>query len=593
MHDVTVYKGGILRSGIKQTAPLNAYLKVDYDRKSEEQNYIWAEYEGTIGYVNQKNVRVDDGEIWDNTLHIVGKPGKKAIFDSENKEFLAENLPDAEIDKIGSVIAELIRVETTVGLTVDAKHRIVAAIVEGRNQPVQVGEGQTRVPTEEEKATRTSETTDTWLKQGIPNLEQVVLQRVNADKPELIAAGLISPTDVLKGVKFSGSDFHKGGQQVVFLRFEDNLGQENRIVYKPSSLAFDRQILGSQVNPLDSLSAATMLDPGGTEISNYKILPILDAEGEDQKYGYMEFVKEDLPQTKDDVLGVYKSVAANMALSFFIGLDDIHYENFIIRKDRIQLIDMEAATGKFTINPNQQLAKYTGAWFDQLWNKGISGNMKDGLGIRGKLKQQIEAKQLTELPTPSEIQSAMLVAFDQIIATAEAPQLEEDWEVLEAGLSLTRSRIVPIPTKAFYGFVDRFRTQDLSLQDWQSLVDTEPSIVKAAQEGHTSTEQSIKNILKSVGTYNALKRGDIPYYSRDLGSTHIYDEEDNQIDAKGHSKIGRDIETEVYSRRKPQKRDFLREIFTAQGIDKIVEANDQLESILQQLKPKENQPEDI
>src|SRR5205085_100685 len=50
--------------------------------------------------------------------------------------------------------------------------------------------------------------------------------------------------DKLVGIRSTGSDFHKGGQQVLILTFSTTTGERLPIVYKPSDLEVDCLITG-------------------------------------------------------------------------------------------------------------------------------------------------------------------------------------------------------------------------------------------------------------------------------------------------------------------------------------------------------------
>src|SRR5262249_53817251 len=82
----------------------------------------------------------------------------------------------------------------------------------------------------------------------VQNVGVQLPQRLARDQQTLIDQRLITPGHQLSTVTFSGSDFHNGGQQVLFLTFTDpNAGADGAprtVVYKPSSLAVDAELFG-------------------------------------------------------------------------------------------------------------------------------------------------------------------------------------------------------------------------------------------------------------------------------------------------------------------------------------------------------------
>jgi hypothetical protein len=100
------------------------------------------------------------------------------------------------------------------------------------------------------------------------------------------------------------------------------------------------------------------------------------------------------PSSATDVLGVYDEVAANMAMSYFVGLDDVHHENILVKKGGVPIIDMEATTGTFRKQSNPNL----GGFYDGLCNEAIY----EGVGV--ELVQAIEVGSLTGLPKGGDVQ---------------------------------------------------------------------------------------------------------------------------------------------------------------------------------------------
>ena len=170
--------------------------------------------------------------------------------------------------------------------------------------------------------------------EAIAHLKNTVLPAIKKDVGRLEQSGLIPQGAALKGIAFTGSDFHKGGKQVLILRFDDH-GAEKKVVYKPSSLMVDSLLFGDQ-------GVASKLG----DVSTYKIVPALSQENKDLGYGYMEFVETGgSPSNAADVLGIYESLAASMAMSFYVGLDDVHYDNIRYPYELLFCLDNETLPG--------------------------------------------------------------------------------------------------------------------------------------------------------------------------------------------------------------------------------------------------------
>lgn len=387
---------------------------------------------------------------------------------------------------------------------------------------------------------------------GLSKLEGMVIERVNRAKRLLVNAKLLTRQHVLTAVKFTGSDFHKGGQQVLFLDFERR-GRKNldprRIVYKPSSIWLDAQLFGND-------SFATMLDPKGETIGNYRLISI------DKSYGFMEFVRSDSPASAEDVLGVYKSIAANMALAYLVGMDDIHQENVLLLKDRIQVIDMEATTGRFKD-------------FDsQLWPRAFEK-------IKKNLGELISHGTLRALPATDDVVSEMNEEFERMLTRASSEELNDEWEGNVDELSRTTTRTVPIATETLtrlVGVVDLRRQAGglRNLEEWQAYLDEKRDDYIWEIAGATGSEaEFVERVLRSPGTFHALCNGDVPYYTRDLSSKRIFDELGNEIDSKGYSKVGKPIGGAMNARRGGNHRRVIRR-FKKQGSGAIATINNAL-----------------
>ena len=389
------------------------------------------------------------------------------------------------------------------------------------------------------------------------NLEEMT-RRVTADRGDLEARGLIAPGDRLSGVDFTGADFHRGGQQVLFLTFTNPERPENRtrIVYKPSSLDVDAALFDQG----SGTSVAEALDPSGTLIGRYHIVAKTGHGG--HGYGYQEFVRTGPgahPTTKDDLLGVYRSIGASMAMSYLVGLDDVHQENVLLLKDRIQVIDMEATTGVFKTDDDK-------GFNSQLWGKALMRIRED----LGKLGMQ---NRLAEVPSTPEAVTAAETGFKQVLANRRAPD--------PTALAGSRSRFVPLATMAFGAAIATIAKENMDYAAWAARLDTDAPAadpnspekdanVVQSMIGHSGvTPADAVTILKRQAVFDALRRGDIPLFTRDLGSSQIYDEAGTAFTLTAHPKVGAGIATEMRGRAEGATDEPLRhfEIFVSKQIE--------------------------
>ena len=201
----------------------------------------------------------------------------------------------------------------------------------------------------------------------------------------------------LQRIKSTGSDFHKGGKQVLILTFEivhtvdydtppilsAPSKEELKVVYKPSDLEVDCRIVGDSaaVNRVlvDFMTASlfeiynrrlqtiktTEPDFTGEPLTTYRILPrpllpIRDA------YGYIQYLDHDLSGTAQQIFGYYPFGASDYLIfqsqnkeeitrSFYrqegalaalcgsFSLIDMHIENVRVKNYRPYLIDLEVS----------------------------------------------------------------------------------------------------------------------------------------------------------------------------------------------------------------------------------------------------------
>jgi hypothetical protein len=510
-----IRKGGITRSGILADIPADTL--VTYDSTRQSPTYVFVAHGGQSGFVNRSHL-LEGQQLANSDFYAVEHRANNyvKVYDAAAGKYFKDVLPlsfaPQLIADLSTILNALTTAESTTKLTVDKKRNVIKNVIHqaALGAPVDAG---------------------LWPL-AAANLT-VVKRRVQDDFDTLARAGLVTWTSILESVQFTGADFHKHGQAPLFLVFRDVISrQTTKLVYKPSDLSVDQALFGK--NKPGGPSVAQTLDPSGKYISQYRILPTEDAAH--QKYSYMEFVESGAPTTRDELLGVYRSLAANMALSYLVGLEDVHHENVLLLTDRVQVIDMEATTGRFRLDP----ADLTSGGFDSmLWPKAINE------GIKPKLLKAARGRVLTAAPTTATVKARMKTEFRDTLRRSASKNATVTAQADE--LATMRSRIVPIETAVFYQMIARVKGAG-NLRAWRTLVDTDPGLIVQAKGSAGHTDAFIKRVLKSRGTFDALNRGEVPFYSRDLSNKDMFDELGNRINATGCSKIGQGIDTEMKGR---------------------------------------------
>lgn len=463
---------------------------------------------GNVGYIKDDYFTISDRVGETNFYAVTTGLGVFRFYDYTTNTFLGPNHPNLLQTEAITILNHLLTAEETNNIEIAKKDELMEKIIHTASL------GQSPIDP------------DMWGT-AVGNIQSKIIPRLNAERANLIDAGLITANHTLKKVEFTGADFHKHGQIPIFCIFDTdgviNPPDPRKIVYKPGNLAVDRALY----NRANSLANA--LNPEGDQIPTYTLIDAEDADHE--HFTLMEFVKSDVPRNTADLTGVWASIGANAAMAYIVGLEDIHNENVLLLQNRIQIIDMEATTGRFT------------TFSAMLWNKAINE------GIGPKLQSAAREGMLTSGTTNEECQTAAQRAFRDTLSRYQNVEFNAEYTRARDTLAGSRTRLVPIATADLYKGIIAARKRG-TLENWRNWLNNDGNYYVDECKGQTgSTKDFIKNVLLSPGTYNALVRGDVPYYSRDLGTSHIFDEEGNQIDERGCSKVGRAINVEMNERR--------------------------------------------
>ncbi|MGW7369797.1 DUF4135 domain-containing protein, partial [Streptomyces sp. NPDC054841] len=550
---VVVKRRGPTDKGFVIRVPAGAVVYLDGSQQvqADPSPYIWAEYttdgKEYSGYIRDANVARD--QIGDTGLHF--KPNGSdgfTVFDGETRQRVPNSptLDSTGRDYLKSVMRALDDAEKAGGFHITARRELVKSILADLRQLLRSDVGP-------------------WA-QVVENVGQRLPERVERDREELENSELITESHVLSEVRFTGSDFQNGGQQVLFLRFTDPAvagGDPRTVVYKPSSLEVDAELFGKQ-----GASVARTLDPGGERIPTYAIVPVTADDG--TKYGYMQFVRSGGPRTADALLRVYESLGANMALSYLVGLEDVHHENVLLLDDRVQVIDMEATSGVF----NWETGFESQLWLMALQNK-----------VQRQLVELAHAGELTGVPSASEAREAAGRGFADALARIEQHMPAVNGYHAEQ-LAGRRARFVPIATSGLRDLIFVVHNRDYTYEEWTARLERErrePSRNSLAQQalGQTgSTLETMHALLRSRATFDALRRGDVPYFTRDLGSHTVYDEAGSPVrnpsDAEArldYPKIGDPIDVAVRDRAGQEQRNRVLGIFDSTAVEWIANVN--------------------
>ncbi|MEO0377929.1 MAG: DUF4135 domain-containing protein, partial [Cyanobacteria bacterium P01_A01_bin.17] len=204
----------------------------------------------------------------------------------------------------------------------------------------------------------------------------------------------------LDAIATTGSDYHKGGKQVLILTFTLANNTTQKLVYKPSDVEIDLRLVGDtaavrnhlepglQITHSFSELINSAVDPNRAELHlpTYKILPrrsgsLLQANANgvlpiQESYGYVEFLTHlpyidnndfseagllqgvrQQPQnalqnadwiTQDDneARNYWRILGKLLAMLTLCGCTDIHIQNFIVHARKPYVIDLEEAFKK-------------------------------------------------------------------------------------------------------------------------------------------------------------------------------------------------------------------------------------------------------
>jgi|LSQX01.3.fsa_nt_gb type 2 lantibiotic biosynthesis protein LanM len=133
----------------------------------------------------------------------------------------------------------------------------------------------------------------------------------------------INDNDVIDKVYSNLSDKHNGGKSVIIIEFKS----KNKIVYKPKNIEIDKCFY-------DFLQWTKSNGFKG----NFKVLKVL-CKGED--YGYTEYIETHSFTSANQIKEIYENAGGLMCVLHVLKATDCHYDNLIVSRDGIVLVDCE------------------------------------------------------------------------------------------------------------------------------------------------------------------------------------------------------------------------------------------------------------
>ncbi len=185
------------------------------------------------------------------------------------------------------------------------------------------------------------------------NASVKALERLAKDKAT-VESSLGLSLRTLQSIHWGTGDAHCGGHVVAILHFAEGI-----LVYKPRSLAAD-VAYNALINWFASCSDA----PAPKTVS------VLDCG----TYGYCSFVEANTDALPSDIPIYYKKLGSLLAISWLLGITDLHHENLIASGGDPYLVDVEVMFDR-SIRPSGKSAFfqqcYLQAFEDLLFRTGL------------------------------------------------------------------------------------------------------------------------------------------------------------------------------------------------------------------------------
>ncbi len=380
----------------------------------------------------------------------------------------------------------------------------------------------------------------------------------------------------LKEIKSTGSDFHKGGKQVLILSFKikTDPAKDFRLIYKPGDIEIDCRLVGmsSAIKRIDE----TFMEKSLVEIINDKIdemhlpfklrtlriLPINPTSRYDdedlkkminQSYGYIEYLEYDQPINKEEedlnniVVKFYLSMGHWAAIASIFSFTDVHIENIIVNrhdpvlidfeislinlvedicKDTKMIMDMAGGINSFETNPKYPRLVIKKGEFN-VTNEGGPKMGKNRLYELTKSGNKIIEVKWTNLITGFNI--GMNVLREVVREPSSTNKFPAWWNTLRSVLV----RYPPYSTMQFKN--ELYNTYRFGDQQNEPLENTLKKVIERNYNQYKDPNaEPPKYIIWSENiVLNDLKNLDVPVFYNRIGTSDLLDSRGNKINRAG------------------------------------------------------------
>jgi hypothetical protein len=201
-------------------------------------------------------------------------------------------------------------------------------------------------------------------------------------------------------------------------------------------------------------------------------------------------------------------------MAYVFGLRDIHHENFILLDDRIQLIDMEAATTTFTGFAAMELGAMPTGLPGELCKKIAKGLAAAGLN---------HATVSGWMPNAGALRAEMLIGFRDTLTQMAPADPAHGVSIGNRITAITQAeaRFVPFATRELQNLAGLFQgnlppgpPDPLMLPQFNNL--TQQLAVDTANNlgNPPGLANELRAMLQANSTRAALHAGDVPFWSR-------------------------------------------------------------------------------
>lgn len=170
---------------------------------------------------------------------------------------------------------------------------------------------------------------------------RALIERLRADITEIASTFFGKKIIAIRSLRPAQSDYHAGGQNVLFVETELEDTERGTFVYKPRCLRSEVALQGI----LEHLAREGVLN-----FATYRILSRQD-------YGYAELIPSERNhvQSPAEAGRIYEELGGYLALFHALGGTDFHFENLLVADGHAFICDGETALGVFPYGQSRAL----------------------------------------------------------------------------------------------------------------------------------------------------------------------------------------------------------------------------------------------